>query len=144
MSKLTGCTVVFASSNSKRHRSDGGFTLLEVLIAFAILAVALTALIQAFSQGIHGSRVAEERAIAIMLARSKLAEVGKSIPLEESEHADKFKDGFGWRLIIVALDSSEVGLGDNTAVQLFNVAVTVERDDVDLVELRSLRLGASP
>ncbi len=144
MSKLTGCTVVFASSNSKRHRCDGGFTLLEVLIAFAILAVALTALIQAFSQGIHGSRVAEERAIAIMLARSKLAEVGKSIPLEESEHADKFKDGFGWRLIIAALDSSEVGLGDNTAVQLFNVAVTVERDDVDLVELRSLRLGASP
>jgi hypothetical protein len=71
-------------------------------------------------------------------------EVGKSIPLEESEHADKFKDGFGWRLIIAALDSSEVGLGDNTAVQLFNVAVTVERDDVDLVELRSLRLGASP
>ena len=144
MSKLTGCTVVFASSNSKRHRCDGGFTLLEVLIAFAILAVALTALIQAFSQGIHGSRVAEERAIAIMLARSKLAEVGKSIPLEESEHADKFKDGFGWRLSIAALDSSEVGLGDNTAVQLFKVAVTVERDDVDLVELRSLRLGASP
>ena len=144
VSKLTGCTVVFALSNSRRQKGDGGFTLLEVLIAFAILAVALVALIQAFSQGIHGSHVAEERAIAIMLARSKLAEIGKSIPLEEGEVADEIENGFGWRLFITAMDSSEAGLADSTGVQIFNVAVSIERDDVELVELRSLRLGASP
>ena len=58
------------------RRSRGGFTLLEVLIAFAILAVAMTALMQAFSQGLRGLEVAEDYATAIMLARSKMAEVG--------------------------------------------------------------------
>lgn len=144
MSKLTGCMVVSALSNSRRQKDQGGFTLLEVLIAFAILAMALAALFQAFSQGIHGSRVAEERAIAIMLARSKLAEIGKSIALEEGEVAAEFENGFEWRLIITAMDSSEVGLGNSTVVQIFDVGVSIERNGIELVELHSLRLDALP
>jgi general secretion pathway protein I len=135
--------VVFALSNSRRQKGNGGFTLLEVLIAFAILAMALAALFQAFSQGIHGSRIAEERAIAIMLARSKLTEVGKSIPLEEGELADEFSNGFVWRLIISATDNSEFGLGDTAGLQIFDVRVSIQHDDRELIELRSFQLGAS-
>ena len=106
--------------------------------------MALAALFQAFSQGMHGSRVAEERATAIMLARSKLAEVGKSIALEEGEVAAEYDNGFEWRLNISGMDNSEVGLGSSTATQIFDVRVSIERDGKKLVELQSLRLGALP
>ena len=143
-SRLTGCSVVSALSSSTRQRSDGGFTLLELLIAFAILAMGLAALIQAFSHGIHASRAAEDRAIAMMLARSKLAEVGKSIPLEEGELADEFSDGFEWRLVIGAMDNSEVAFQGGGAVQLYDVRLSIARNDKELLELHSLRLGPSP
>ena len=131
-------------SNSRAERRAGGFTLLEILIAFSILAVALVALLQAFSQGLSGLRAAEERATAAMFARSKLAEVGKSIPLEESEETGEFVDGFEWRLVITSREDTQSSLDDDTLIRLYDVSVVVERDDLALAEVRSMRVGGKP
>ncbi len=65
-----------------RDNRTRGFTLLEVLVAFTILAVALVALLRAFSSGLRGLDAAETASIAVQHARSKMAEVGSTIPLE--------------------------------------------------------------
>ncbi len=138
------CSGVSESLNNRRTHCEGGFTLLEVLIAFTILAVALVALMQSFSQGIIGSRVAEERAMAVVLARSKLAEVGRSIPLGESELSGEFTNNYRWRLVITIPDDTIRDHDDDSIIQLYDVQLEIERNNVTLAELRSLRAGSKP
>ncbi len=128
-------------SSSKRECRTGGFTLLEVLVAFTILAIVLTALIQAFSQGLRASTVAEERSTAVLMARSKLAEVGSSIPLEESEQSGDLENGLGWRLIISSPQSAETGLGDGSYLRVYEIILLIHRGERSLFEVRSLRVG---
>lgn len=63
-------------------RRQGGFTLLEVLVALVILSVAVVATLQLFGGGLRLARTAGDHVAATVLATAKLAEVGAG-PLEE-------------------------------------------------------------
>ncbi len=139
-----GCTVVFRSRNSSHCRNRGGFTLLEVMIAFAILAVALAALMQSFSQGLRSLDLAENYATATMLARSKMAEIGPIIPIDEGEHTGNFQNGWRWRVLLFPYAVDDDSTGDLRVLRLYEVQVAIERDETPLAELRSLRVGPSP
>lgn len=128
-------------SNNRKARV-AGFTLLEVLIAFAILAISLAVLMQTFSHGINATRVAEEHAAAVMLARSVMDEVGRSIPLEEGEHEGDWESGLSWHLDIHPFESSEISLNEDASLELFAVSLSVLRDETILAEVYSLRAGA--
>ncbi len=134
---------MFESSNRQKRRT-GGFTLLEVLVAFTILAIALTALIQAFSQGLRASTVAEERATAVLVARSKLAEVGSSIPLEESEQSGGLESGLDWRLIISSPQDAEFGLDEGSNLRTYEITLLIHHGERSLFEVHSLRVGPEP
>lgn len=56
-------------------RPQRGFTLLEVLIALAVVAVALAALGRAGAQAIETHRVLEEQTLALWVADNVLAEI---------------------------------------------------------------------
>ena len=133
-----------SGSSNRRKRRSGGFTLLEILVAFTILAIVLTALIQAFSQGLRTSVVAEEHATAVLLARSKLAEVGSSIPLEESEQSGDFEDGLGWRLTIRSPQDAEFGLGEETNLRAYEITLLIHRGERSLFEVRGFRVAPEP
>lgn len=60
-----------------------GFTLLEVLVAFAIAATSLLVLSAAFSSMIDASRHAQQKQAALLLAESELASL--SMPQRFSE-----------------------------------------------------------
>lgn len=53
-------------------KHDGGFTLLEVLIALAILTIGVMAAMQLFPASLRQSRVAAERTAAANLANTEL------------------------------------------------------------------------
>lgn len=57
---------------TSRHR---GYTLLELMVAAAILALGLTAVARAFTSGLASVQNAEHRAIATALAQQRLAEI---------------------------------------------------------------------
>jgi len=53
-----------------------GFSLLEVLVAFSILAVSLGILFQIYSKGAYSARLADDYANAVMIAQSQLSNIG--------------------------------------------------------------------
>lgn len=87
--------------HSKRQQ---GFTLLETLVAFAILVLVLAVTFKIYASGSRSSRLAHEYAEAVIIAQSKLAEFQtESINVEEAKQEGKYH----WQL-----ERSEMGSGD--------------------------------
>ena len=124
-----------------RTGRERGFTMLEALVAFAIMAVAFTALLQAFGSGLTGLERAEHHAQAALQARSKLAEVGVLIPLESGRHEGDLPEGGAWSVAIESLDElGRVGPARRKIVP-FRVVVEVARPRGGSVRLETVRLG---
>lgn len=75
---------------------EAGFTLLEVLVALAVLAISLGVLIPVFSGTLDRQGALADQKTAAMLAESKLATVGSEIPLVDGATDGKFDNGFTW------------------------------------------------
>jgi type II secretory pathway pseudopilin PulG len=69
---------------------------MEILISLAILAVALAAIMQAFSGGLRATAASERQATAVLLARSLLERVGRDVPLVPGEQSGASADGYRW------------------------------------------------
>ena len=82
------------------NKAMQGFSLLEILVAFTVLAMAMGVLMQIFSRGVNGATLADRYAKATMFAESKLASVGIEEALKETASAGKFDDDFSWALAV--------------------------------------------
>lgn len=78
-------------------RACRGFSLLEILVAFAILALSLGVLLQIFSSGLRNVLVGEGYARAADLAESQLALVGTELPVQPGILSG-VQDGYRWTL----------------------------------------------
>lgn len=58
----------------KRRNSQGGFTLLEIVIALGILAIALTAAVKGITAHVSNATHLKERTLAHWVAMNKIAE----------------------------------------------------------------------
>ncbi len=116
-----------------------GFTLLEVIVAFTILSVALIGLLQAFATGMRGLGAAQASATAVMHARSKLDEIGEVIALEDGELSGEYDDGYRWEVRISGIEDAD---GAPEALALaFDVEVTISGARGNTFILNTLRLG---
>jgi general secretion pathway protein I len=68
------------------QKSNRGFSLLEILVAFVILALSLGALLGVFSRGLTTASMSSHYSEAAIIAESKLAEAGIVQPLEEASY----------------------------------------------------------
>lgn len=82
------------SSDTNNQR---GFTLIEVLIALAILGVSLGVVLTTVSDSLVRARRGESELVAISLAQSLLARAGPDLKLTASGHKGD-SGGFAWRL----------------------------------------------
>ncbi len=78
--------------------SEAGFTLVEVVVALAILALSLSVLLNVISNGIRQTDSARRMAEAGSLAQSLLAKLGTEMPIQEGQTSGEFPDGFRWRV----------------------------------------------
>lgn len=123
------------------RQPESGFTLIEVLVAVAILAVALTALFQAFAGGLGGARQAEAATRAGLIARSILDRVGVDLPLVEGVHRGEAADQYTWTLGISPRREPN-GARVNSPLRLYDVEAIVSwgiGHSVSLVSVRSQR-----
>lgn len=77
-----------------------GFTLLELMVAIAILAGALLAVMQIVTQGLSTTQAAQDRVLAMELAEQKLAELMLQPEPEPGEEEGEFGElypRFRWR-----------------------------------------------
>ena len=85
------------------HSQQSGFTLLETLVALAVLAIALGVIYQIFGTSLRNMQYAKEYSTAQMLAESKLSELGKGIPVQEGAFEGKFDNQYGWQMDVTQL-----------------------------------------
>ncbi len=115
-------------------RREAGFTLLEVLVAFVIAALALTALVEGARRGIWAGEVAGRHEEALSRARSRLAAVLAQPVLQPLEQGGEDGNGFRWQTRVRLL-------ADSAAASLYEVRVAVRWGQGQGVELTSRQLG---
>ena len=123
-------------------RSQHGFSLLEVLVAFSITAATLGMLYQVYAKGSTAVSLAEDYAEAQVLAESQLAGVSVSETMPGFEVQGTYRDKYHWEMRIGGYggDGRE---GDTLpSYSLAQVEVNVSwrsRDRLHRVELQTLK-----
>ncbi|MGZ8995207.1 MAG: PulJ/GspJ family protein [Rhodospirillales bacterium] len=123
--------------------SPNGFTLLEVLVAFTILALMLTVLLRIFSDGFRGMTAADVHAAAALHAQAALASVGAEIPLAVGDWSGEHDDGFRWRVSIDLYDEPTM-VAPLRSFLVYRILVSAEHGSGSgTVTLSSLRIGGA-
>ena len=94
-------------------RPAGGFTLLEVMIALAILGIGLVMVMQLFAGALRLSRVDRGLTEAVLVAQQKMEELVLMDELEDGYEESGEDEGYSWTARAERL-SPDVGLGTGT------------------------------
>ena len=141
---LTGSPAV--SPSRADERGQAGFTLLEVLIALAIMGVALVASMQALSGGLAGTRRAEAAGQALLTARSLMDRVGTELPVAPGSQSGS-EAGLSWTIAIARRPEpakKDQQAATDRSLPAFDVVVTVAAEGASPVSLTTIRLGRLP
>ena len=113
-----------------------GFTLLEVLVALAILSVAVVASIQGFAQGLRLLKLSADHQDAMLLADQKVHEV--TAPVEGRE--DGTEGRFQWSRNVTRVPMPEIEALPRTQRWMhYEIDVRVRWDERREVQLSTLR-----
>lgn len=121
-----------------------GFSLLEVLVAFVILSLALSVLMRIFSVGTRNAVLANDYSRAVLLAETKLAAAGIETPLQEGVAAGSADERFHWQTSARMLPAPTGLPGALMPVGLFEVEARITWKDGGserAVALNTLRLA---
>ena len=121
-------------TRSSALRYSKGFSLLEVMVALAILGVAIVAIFQLFSISLRSTKNAENYTSAIFYARSMLDEAYSVTDPVELATLVEFEGGFNGRREVNLMSSSE-----DDKVKLYQIIVTVTWPPTGSFELKGLR-----
>jgi len=131
-------------------RSDRGFTLLEVLIAFTIAALALGLLFRAASSGLLSVETAGRYEEAVSRARSHMAEIGRDASPVAGESEGDDGGGYHWHLRVTpearGQTASNGPIAGPPPPVLYAVMVAISWHDAGKTRefvLRSERMGLS-
>lgn len=137
------------------RRSSHGFTLLEVMLAFVLLAMLMGVAISAMSNGLRQVRRAQDQTKATLYAQSLLDGIGVLAPIVPGQHEGSFEAGrYRYRLDIRPTRDPAPIIAVPTAVAsatpttvLYRVALQMEWGDSSAgqrLNFTSLRARVAP
>jgi general secretion pathway protein I len=123
--------------NQCRNNKITGFTLIEVLVALAILSIALTAIIKSTAQNIRDTRYLQDKDIATWIALEVINEA-RAGAIKLPAAPDKLEDekkvlGQKWKIKAYSIPSP------NPKIQELHVDVFHQNDDNKFFSLMSYR-----
>ncbi|MFV0624478.1 type II secretion system minor pseudopilin GspI [Sphingomonas sp. ac-8] len=107
--------------------SEQGFSLIEALVALAVLAIATVGLIGAVEQHIDSTRGIERRTIAMLVAENRLAELEVGAPEGESREVEML--GRRWQVAVARRGT------DDPALDRVRIAVSAAGEETPLAQL---------
>ena len=127
-----------------------GFSLLEILVAFSILALSLGILLNIFSSGVQTAVLSEDYISAVQVAESLLAKAGVEDELVEGQLYGTQYDKYSWSVTTSLYDvynrhnlessDSDFKKKDQEAT-VYQVVATVSWGDEDDKNVRSVELN---
>ncbi|HFD12611.1 MAG TPA: type II secretion system protein [Crenotrichaceae bacterium] len=122
-----------------------GFSLLEILVAFTIMAISVTVLLEIFGNNTQIAYHTGNYTQAVSLAESLLDAAGREEKLPDSNASGDFDNRFQWNISVTEFQPVEEDVDfDQMFYQLYNVVVTVswgQGEQQRSVKLNSLRIA---
>jgi general secretion pathway protein I len=123
----------------RRRRREAGFTLVEVVVAFAIVTIILAALYQAIAGAWRGYARTQLREQALALARTHLEAIGIEEPLQPGERTGTYATGLAWRLTV-----EPAGTASSRGRALRIVLEALDPGGKPLLRLETFKLDVAP
>lgn len=133
-----------------RHRGERGFALLEILVAFVILALGLAAILAGVSVAMRSDTRTQISRSVLRVAQSRLEAAGVTERLVPGQRDGRVGDRYTWRQTVTPIQSGAVSRPpDGTkpappvanAVTAFWVEVAVRAGDGTVAKLAGLKLA---
>lgn len=112
-----------------------GFTLIEVLAAIALLAIAFAIGLGALGKSAQNATHAAALDAAVEHAQSLFAEQGLVEPLKDKSAAGTFDDGMRWTLKVHALSRPASGAGASAVTLQEGGAMMAQAANIELYQL---------
>jgi len=112
-------------------RASGGFTLLEVMLAFVVFALSFATVLEIMAGSMRSVRRAGDDTEVALIAQSVIDQVGTEIPLEEGQFSGVALDRYQWQLeVYLYASSGDDGrtqtLADLSGVELYKVDLDID------------------
>jgi general secretion pathway protein I len=126
-------------SRSTEASGEAGFTLIEVLVALAIVATVLSSIGGLIASAARGSRSVQSRATVLNVARSVLNTMPERQQLVPGSAAG-ILDGISWTMTVSPIFEIADGTHKDAMWLPHVVAISVKSPSGNLLELTSIRL----
>ena len=129
-----------------RPKQNSGFTLIEVLIAFTILALVLGVVLPTLASGLSHERTARLATARVLEARSILDGLGFEVPLEEGTIEGRLANGEAWTLTVSLISDELADPGESDKIDTgqrnaYLAELQVDGEDGRTLRLKTLKLG---
>lgn len=126
---------------TRRTERTKGFTLVEVLVAFTLLVLVLSASLPAMTVALDQERIADVRGARVLAARSVLERVGAEIPVASGVTVGRLATDEAWELEISALAGA--GADPVPGLRPHVIRLTVRPERGPPLVLETVRLGGA-